>query len=284
MTNIHEEEETEYENLIATIADDPYLDGPVLGLPVVWFSTTQYQGGLPTTSSYPRFGNTGQYYKRVMVPMINFNDFKMWRCDSQSKNEVRLLLTNNRLHDTLLDDLQVFHLLDITQWNEFLMRNENGQWFTTDHADGHPLASFAVIGDFDILDGRWDRVKKEDSNSGRPLRANDPQLQNRVIFWKQRWIEAVEAKKTREDEPFNDSDCDSDSDEVYRIKPFEIERNSEIVDRVITNTIAKFVLEGLTNVLNELNIDVVKKGVEKEVVKEVEELKAERYDGREWLY
>ena len=51
-----------------SVADDKTFDGELVRLPVASFTTTLYDGDLPTMSPYPRYGIEGKSYWRVAVP------------------------------------------------------------------------------------------------------------------------------------------------------------------------------------------------------------------------
>ena len=51
-----------------SVANDKAYDGELVGLPVASFTTTLYNGNLPTFSPYPRNGNENDHYWRVKVP------------------------------------------------------------------------------------------------------------------------------------------------------------------------------------------------------------------------
>lgn len=200
VTDIVHNEERRYNKLIATVADDLYHDGAMVGLKVVWFGTTLYNQRLPDMSTYPRKGKTGQFYKRVLVSMRNFDSFKVWKCEVGVPNQIRLMLTNNCLHDILLSRTEGFELINITQPNNFLWQKEDGKWFTNDHSHCQ-WVSFAVIGDFyfhsmkscfqiHTIDGlSWDRVKRLEIGGGTPLLTDDSKLKICIEFWEQRLME-----------------------------------------------------------------------------------------------
>lgn len=99
VTNIEGNAVNQYEHLQINIADDETYDGLLVGLPVVFFTTTLYSDrgvlGLPTISTYPRArgGVRGQEYKRVSVPLRRFQNYDWWEMRKGS-DQVRLLFTN----------------------------------------------------------------------------------------------------------------------------------------------------------------------------------------------
>lgn len=74
VTNILSSEVRNYDELKLTVADDKTYDGPLVGLPCVFFTVSLYYNKsknepptLPTFSIYPRFGQEKTKYKRVKV-------------------------------------------------------------------------------------------------------------------------------------------------------------------------------------------------------------------------
>lgn len=134
-----------YQELIATVANDPYYDTCMVGLHLTWFSVTLFQGSLTTMSTYPRNGESGESYKRVSVPISRFSYYKVWCCDGESNNQERLILTNRRVHEIMLGNAEGFELIDMTEPNSFLVLHGKQQWYITDHAAEQSWVSHAVF-------------------------------------------------------------------------------------------------------------------------------------------
>ena len=93
------------------VADDEYYDEKLVGLPVACFSTTEYMGGLPTQSPYPRWQQDGTpvpentKHWRVSVP-FNPDRYKIFKMAQRGK----------QIHLLCLDDTP-----DGTDWESTLV-------------------------------------------------------------------------------------------------------------------------------------------------------------------
>jgi len=101
------EPQPNWKTLKRTVANDRDYDGWLLGLPVVFLTTSWFEGKLPDKSPYPRKAKPKTKFWRLEIPLNHFKDFSMWlmgvRNPFQAKyTQVHILLT---LPETPWDDL-----------------------------------------------------------------------------------------------------------------------------------------------------------------------------------
>ena len=110
VTNIPSGSEEQFSVLRTNIADDETYDGRLVGLPVVSFSITHWNGGLPTISPYPRFKDStqkevceGKWHKRVKLPISSFEGYKWWMMSNADtpSGQQPFLLTEGPFTDML---------------------------------------------------------------------------------------------------------------------------------------------------------------------------------------
>ena len=73
---------------------DEHYDGDLCGLPVACFSTTLYNGKLPTISTYPRDAEPGTEHWRVSVP-LDLDDYDIFLMHKVDKQVQLLCLTKD---------------------------------------------------------------------------------------------------------------------------------------------------------------------------------------------
>ena len=97
VTDISEDDSPSHPNWTVVntgVSDDRTYDGELVGLPVASFTTTQYQGGLPTISPYPRDGIEGRMYWRVKVP-FEYDKYNIYLMNNHQTQIHLLCLAKN---------------------------------------------------------------------------------------------------------------------------------------------------------------------------------------------
>lgn len=158
-------DQPQWKDLICAVANDKYYDGELLGLPVVFLSTTLYKENLPTVSTYPRNGVKDQYYWRVSVKLNQFSKHSMWLMANVG-NQVHILLTDPGSCWTLFLQKFVTHYKNIVALednNKYLNRSE-GVFYPNNYGPTKFFVNIALLDNLSISeDSKWD---KEARNTG----------------------------------------------------------------------------------------------------------------------
>ena len=183
----------DWEKVRVNVADDKTFDGKLVALPVACFTTTLYQGDLPTQSPYPRYVTVSgtkakakpeTEYWRVDVP-FNLHKYKIFEM-AKSVIQVHLLcLDRLNATDMLLADILIMNknveLANREDLKEYFPIDDNllGPNEYSNNGDRkrykHIFVNVSFINPVAITDdARWTFVKKQDLGWGALLN-NDRQ-------------------------------------------------------------------------------------------------------------
>ena len=163
-------EDDNYQNLKLTVANDTMYDGALVGLEVVFFTTTLNYQDLPTSSPYPTEKEFGSIHKRVLVPLEKFEQLDLWQVKGITPPQIRLVLAETERGKLFFgSDKQPkaeFTKLTIEE-NPYLVRR-GSNWYSTNNS---PWVNFVVIDPVD-LDAScwWDTVPRSNVGPGAPIR------------------------------------------------------------------------------------------------------------------
>jgi len=157
-----------YEILKTTIANDKKYDAGLLGLRCVFFTTTLYRDGLPTSSPYPSDGK-GKKYMRVKVPLSMFNNYHISRPKEMKPSQVRLILTPDVTTTASIRNAggDCFTTVNKT-YNEWLMFHKEA-WYSNKYnkSSDKRFVNFVVLHEVSLDErAKWDVVKRSDSGAG----------------------------------------------------------------------------------------------------------------------
>ena len=157
------------------VADDEHYDGELVGLPVVCFTTTKYNGGPPNYSPYPRLQQDGKpvpkntKHWRVSVPFNpnRYKIFKMAQCGKQ-----RHLLCLDDTQDGTDSERALVDILSMLGLK--LSSEDHNQYFPSGRANDYANARFFVNVCFitpipikgENIDAKWDDVCRNDLKYG----------------------------------------------------------------------------------------------------------------------
>ena len=165
VTNISKDESSDNPDWVEirpNVADDKTYDGDLVGLPVASFTTTRYEGGLPTFSTYPRNGIKGKYYWRVAVP-FRYDDYDIFLMNDNLKQIHLLCLTKDStaVENILSAALEKRSLTD----KQFAMYFPNNR--PNEYTDTNIFVNVAFIQPIQIPQkGLWDTVKRSGHGHG----------------------------------------------------------------------------------------------------------------------
>ena len=117
--------EPDWSEVRLCVPNDRYYDGDLCGLPVACFSTTLWDGGLPTFSPYPRNAASGTEHWRVSVPFYpdDYDIYKMHEVHGQ----VQLLCLQKPANPHLCgpDILLITRFQQSRYWREKLLTQKD---------------------------------------------------------------------------------------------------------------------------------------------------------------
>ena len=189
-----DEKSPPFTTLNCTVANDEVYDGPLVGLPCVFFTTTLYKNNLPTISPYPSGGVPGKSYWRLKVPLRNFENYDMWYCEDIVEPQKRLILTTG---NDSFDFETIPRIQRLDKENNPFLCVRNGRWRTNDWTDPNHryFVSFVVLNDVDLtfcesnpcndckLHCMWDTVPRSSAGPGHPLGR-----QELFVHFKRQWF------------------------------------------------------------------------------------------------
>jgi len=163
--------------------------GGLIGKKLVFFSTTRYdyevgkeECCLPTTSIHPIYGEDGERYWRVQVPLERFNDCRIKVCNAMPRMIQKTLVLCK------LDDADFKKNEDFTNNpNRYLWRDsKDNKWYTNNYTNPTTpyFVNFAVKGNVDITGCQWDTVEHREKDGGnqRKFSYSEPRL-NFILFY-----------------------------------------------------------------------------------------------------
>uniref|UniRef100_A0A914Y4S2 Uncharacterized protein n=1 Tax=Panagrolaimus superbus TaxID=310955 RepID=A0A914Y4S2_9BILA len=199
VTNVAAENEKPlFKQLLYTIANDCFYDGPLVNLPCVFFTTTKRGNDLPFSSTYPTNAKKGSKHWRVKVPLNKFDDYDIYYCKNCQPQQVRLLLIKDK------DKMFIENITDIEKLdkkdNKWLCHRD-GKWYTNDYDNSKTkyFVNFVVLHDFPLTAcscppkeqcEHWDPVQRSSYGPGVPL--NRDELCETLI---QQWSDAKRFKE-----------------------------------------------------------------------------------------
>ena len=156
VTNLESDSRNIYRKLRLSIADDKTYDGHLVGLPVVFFSTTLYMSQLPDISVYPRDGQNDKKYLRVKIPLSEFQGYDWWEM-SHHGQQIHLLFTKADGHWSRM----LKEKFTPVEQKEFKYLKLNGHvWEVNDYNRLRTFVNIAVLKEV-MLDANgctWDEV------------------------------------------------------------------------------------------------------------------------------
>jgi len=180
-----------------SLADDPCYDGPLVGFPCVFFTTTLYKDkenlNLPNKSMYPRGGQKDVEYWRVRIPLNHFRDYTILFChEAKPRNvtQVKLVLAKPNWASILQEKLfwkeeKAKVYLQMLNYGEVIKWRSN--FYETGNKDHNAFVNFVIFGDVDIpKESLWDSVKHTATMDGSPNRENLAQVLTSAMV-KHRW-------------------------------------------------------------------------------------------------
>lgn len=171
VTNIPEcDKEPKWTEIKLSVADAEEYDGKLIGLPVAFFTTTQYDGGLPTASPYPRDGRSGDLHWRVAMP-FNPNEYKIFEMASTliGRKQVHLLCLDKADNYTRHFEKVLVEILE--ERNLEVESDKFDEYFPNGGANDSKTnlwVNVCFITPVKIgVNASWDTVKKFVANPGR---------------------------------------------------------------------------------------------------------------------
>jgi len=173
-------------------------DGPLVGLDVVFFTTTLYRGQLPTISTYPHQGTSGLKYKRVEVPLSQFNEFEMWKCNGIQSPQVRIILAPVAYRHLFSDHPTIVQL---DKNNNTFLVYDGTTWYTNNVTSGTgPWVNFVVLDEVQLTNACiWGDVTRSNAGQGTPLSTEIIKEQKRDQ-WKALWWQKKKEEEEEEEE------------------------------------------------------------------------------------
>ena len=168
VTNLESDSRNIYRKLRLSIADDKTYDGHLVGLPVVFFSTTLYMSQLPDISVYPRDGQNDKKYLRVKIPLSEFQGYDWWKM-SHHGQQIHLLFTKAKGHwSRMLRKCTKTWFESVDQECFSYLKLNGDQWTVNDYADEKTFVNIAVLKEvkLDANGCIWDEVSHRVPASG----------------------------------------------------------------------------------------------------------------------
>lgn len=178
------------------VANDKRWDGKLVGLPVAFFTTTLYQGDLPTISPYPKSGVVNSRHWRVSVP-FNPDHYKILEMARHEK-QVHLLcldvINGNDIEKGLVD------ILNTGLGLQLYLEADREQYFPDGQANDYMqlhtnyFVNVCFIKPVQIgEDAEWDEVQRKDRGCSC---GNDGNAGNEIDLleaWGEQQIELIQS-------------------------------------------------------------------------------------------
>jgi len=150
-----------------SVADDKTYNGELVRLLVASFTTTLYNGNLPTCSPYPRCGEKNKCYWRVKIP-FEYDKYNMFIMNAHHKQIQLLCLTKDGIDESTdvenilaTEIIKERHLKD----KDVLKYFPNGQ--PNDYRNKKWFVNLFFIKPIKIPNGsQWDKVKRNHHKYG----------------------------------------------------------------------------------------------------------------------
>lgn len=161
VSNVEEKQpQPNWKQLACTPADDKDYDGALLGLPVVFLTTTLYKKDLPDRSTYPRYqGCKGKSHWRLSVPLNQFIRHSMWLM-AKGDTQVHILLVDpaSPWHRFLSHYTKGANLIKkiepLLDNNPYLSRVQN-QFVPNDYDSSRIFVNIELLEALNISNGKW---------------------------------------------------------------------------------------------------------------------------------
>jgi len=179
------EKQPNWEELACSVADDGKYDGHLIGLPLVFLSTTTYKGGKPTQSVYPRNGIKDKKYWRVSVKLNQFATHSMWLM-AQVDKQVHILLTPQESSWTIFlsrhcsyPSSKIAQLPD----NNVYLKRANGKFYPNNSSTGFFVNIALIMNALPLVDAEWDHVVRIFAKTGPILPFPSTTKSRRLLTW-----------------------------------------------------------------------------------------------------
>ena len=172
-----------WSHLNCTIADDRKYDGALLGLPVVFLTTTTYKGDPPDRSTYPRYeGCCSKEHWRVVVPLNQFITYSMWLM-AKTDTQIHVLLLPPNSPWLLFLQANPGNTEPLMDDNPYL-KKKDGTFIPNDYSRDKMFVNIELLEPLDLSNAKWyDHVvcTREKAKSVVPPISQD--LQHNRLLW-----------------------------------------------------------------------------------------------------
>ena len=180
------EDQPNWTEIRLNVADDSHFDGDLLDLPVACFTTTLFNGGLPTQSPYPRLLSNGKApekdaeHWRVDVS-FNLDGYTIFDMNCEAQGQIHLLCLNKneekgKLLAAMLDKQKLANL-------KKYFPNDKANEYT----DEKCFVNVSFINPVSLTNAgvvRWTKVKKDKSHrTGSHGYLTKEQAKEKLLQW-----------------------------------------------------------------------------------------------------